>query len=320
MTRWTRAALVAAALVLAPTAAQSFPVPAAAQAAGYGDDGYWEPGTGGGADAALIPGRRAAPVAEWGTEPDPGPGPDPGYEAGGNEAGDNEAGDNEAGDNEAVADSNLCRPGTPPNARPTTQVYNADPLLGPALLPTASPVGPLLAGYGRFDGLTQSQFLQEYTNSNNTRYVYPPADGFALDGDDQPIKTRQELLPGYRLDRFGNPGGQFLSPIGTPFSSRALPPANLITPENAPLANYHVYCVVKPFDVDSGPIAPWFAQPGWGTQYKLNAAYLPEAGSTLTVTWLLRNGFLVEEDLTESGGVCDRGVARRQREADSVMC
>lgn len=307
MTRWTRVALVAAALVLAPAATQSFSVPAAIAAYGddaYGDDAYRDPGAwpdeGPG---PAVDGRGAWLPGEWGTEPDPGPGPEPGTRA---------------IDNRRSGDG-LCRPGTPPTASPTTQVYNANPLLGPALLPTASPVGPLLAGYDRFGGRTEDQFIQQYTNANHLTYVYPPFDGFALENG-RPITTRQELLTGYRLDRFGNPGGQFLSPLGTPFSSRALPPANLTTPGNAPLANYHVYCVIKPFSVDSGPIAPWFAQPGWGTQYKLNATYLPEAGTALTVTWLLQNGFLVEENLTADDGACRDGGTWRQHEPDRAMC
>ena len=31
--------------------------------------------------------------------------------------------------------------------------------------------------------------------------------------------------------------------------------------------NYYVYEVTKSFDVGAGPIAPWFEQPGGGTQY-----------------------------------------------------
>ncbi|WDZ86172.1 TNT domain-containing protein [Micromonospora cathayae] len=191
----------------------------------------------------------------------------------------------------------LCRPGVPPNAPPTTAYYDNNPLLGPAQLPTASPVGPLLAGYQRFGALTEQEFLDQYGNAAQDAYVYPPAGGFVIAPDGRPIKTAQTLLPGYRLDRFGFPGGAYLSPLGTPFSSRALPPSNLNTPANAPLANYHTYCVLKPFTVDSGPIAPWFAQPGMGTQFKLESKYLPQAGTQLSVTWLVAHGFLVEENI-----------------------
>ena len=54
--------------------------------------------------------------------------------------------------------------------------------------------------------------------------------------------------------------------------------------------------MIKAFPVDAGPIAPWFEQLGLGIQYKLDASLLPQAGTGLSVTWLLTNGYLVEED------------------------
>ncbi|MEU4565953.1 glycohydrolase toxin TNT-related protein [Micromonospora sp. NPDC023956] len=199
-----------------------------------------------------------------------------------------------------------CRPGTPPVAPPTTTYYGGNPLLGPSRAPTADPVGPLLAGYQRFGALARQDFLDQYANAAQDAYVYPPAGGFVVAPDGRPVKVAQTLLPGYRLDRFGFPGGGYLAPLGTPFGSRALPPSNLNTPEKAPLANYHVYCVLKAFTVDSGPTAPWFAQPGMGTQYKLERRHLPAAGAQLSVTWLIQHGYLVEEDLTAtSGRRCD---------------
>jgi len=191
----------------------------------------------------------------------------------------------------------LCRPGVPANAPSTTRFHDDDPLLGPAELAEASPVGPLLSGYRRFGALTKEEFLDQYAGPARDGYVYPPGFGFVIAPDGRPIRTAQQLLPGYRLDRFGFPGGMFLAPLGTPFGSRSLPPTNLRTPSDAPLSNYHVYCVLRPFTVDAGPTAPWFAQVGMGTQYKLEARYLPEAGALLSVTWLVQHGYLVEEDL-----------------------
>ncbi|SCL38233.1 Protein of unknown function [Micromonospora pallida] len=190
-----------------------------------------------------------------------------------------------------------CRPGTPPNA-PTSTAYDNNQLLGPSQAQTVDPVGPLLTDYKRFGALTTQEFLDQYTNAAQKSYVYPPAGGFVVGPDGRPVKAAQTLLPGYRLDRFGFSGGAYLAPLGTPFSARSLPPANLSTPESAPLANYHVYCVLKAFAVDSGPTAPWFGQPGMGTQFKLDQRHLPEAGGQLSITWLVENGYLVEEDLT----------------------
>ncbi|MFI9642701.1 UTRA domain-containing protein [Micromonospora sp. NPDC051925] len=151
-----------------------------------------------------------------------------------------------------AADS-LCRPGLPPDAPQTTQFYDDNRLLGPTTLPSPSPVGPLLAGYQRFGAQSEAQWVRNYTaNGAGTALVFPPENGFFLGPDGKPVKQRQTMLPGYRLDRFGFPGGAFLAPLGTPFGSRSLAPQSLNTPPTppattppAPLANYHTYCVLK---------------------------------------------------------------------------
>ncbi|GHJ49251.1 hypothetical protein Cs7R123_65930 [Catellatospora sp. TT07R-123] len=215
----------------------------------------------------------------------------------------------------AAAAASLCVPGTPDAAPATTDFYDDNFLFGPEKLPKAVPIGPLLADYHRFGALTDSVFLTQYGNDTKTRYVYPPALGYVLQPDGLPIKFPQQLQPGTRVDRFGSPGtGQFLAPLGTPFAQRGLPPSNLNTPtpeiaheDLVPLANYHVYCVLKPFGVDTGPIATWFAQPSLGTQYVLDQKYLPQ-GAAATVQWLLDNKFLVEERPPGTGyGDCADG-------------
>lgn len=35
-------------------------------------------------------------------------------------------------------------------------------------------------------------------------------------------------MPGTLVDRFGGEGGSFLSPCGTPYEKRSLPPASLV--------------------------------------------------------------------------------------------
>ncbi|RAH60013.1 hypothetical protein BO85DRAFT_511136 [Aspergillus piperis CBS 112811] len=90
---------------------------------------------------------------------------------------------------------------------------------------------------------------------------YPPNDGF---------KTGS--LPGGPrvgscVDRFGSPYGGFLAPLGTKYSARAIPPKNLIKYPNSPQFNYYVYKVKQPLIAQKGDIAPWFGQPGGGTQY-----------------------------------------------------
>ncbi|MEM8811310.1 MAG: glycohydrolase toxin TNT-related protein [Pseudomonadota bacterium] len=102
---------------------------------------------------------------------------------------------------------------------------------------------------------------------------WPPNDGF-----DGPRK-QQTLEPGTKIDRYGSEKGQYLSPDGTPFEERALPPSSAKRP-------YRRYEVKKPTQVESGPTKPWFDQKGGGTQHKL-----PE---DVSVQDLLDNGYLKE--------------------------
>jgi hypothetical protein len=185
-----------------------------------------------------------------------------------------------------------CRPGIPAVAPPTTEFLDpARPELGPAARP-APPVGPLTFFYRRFGTLTADAFAAKYRSGGS--WVYPPADGFLVLAG-HPVRYREKLAAGRRVDRFGYPGGGYLAPARTPFARRALPPQNLTTPVGTPVSNYHLYCVLVPFDVAGGPIAPWFEQPGLGWQYKLDGSYLPAAGGALSVTWLIQHGYLVEE-------------------------
>ncbi|WP_084760347.1 TNT domain-containing protein [Nocardia mangyaensis] len=194
----------------------------------------------------------------------------------------------------SAAPNEPCRPGTPDIAPETTTFYDADrQYLGPDPLPEQPPVAPLLPGYQRFGALDADAFVAKYRTDEGW-WIYPPDDGFeVLNGE--PVRYEEVLSPGERLDRFGYAGGAFLAPQGDSFAERALPPQNLNTPSGTPLSNYHQYCVLESFRVDAGPIAAWFEQPGGGTQYKLESSYLPEAGQALSVTWLLDNGYLVEE-------------------------
>ncbi len=186
-----------------------------------------------------------------------------------------------------------CMPGTPDNVPATTSFYDpARQYLGPDPLPADPPVGPLLGGYQRFGAQNVDQFVAQYRS--DTGWIYPPDDGFVSTGG-QVQRHPETIAAGKRIDRFGYAGGRYLAPAGDAFSARALPPQNLNSPGDTPLANYHLYCVLKPFQVEAGPIAPWFGQPGGGTQYMLTTDDLPEAGNSVSVTWLLQNGYLVEE-------------------------
>jgi hypothetical protein len=111
----------------------------------------------------------------------------------------------------------------------------------------------------------------EWINSDGSLRL-PPNYGFKGG-----ISVR-ELQPGQSFDRYGGVGGEFASPVGVPFEQRSLPGLSA----EAPYASYEV---VRPVPgVQTGAAAPWFGQPGGGTQYKL----------PFTIDYLLKNGFIRE--------------------------
>lgn len=103
-----------------------------------------------------------------------------------------------------------------------------------------------------------------------------------LENDGQPILGNVTLPVGRKLDRFGGENGNFFSPLGAPYIERALPPSNLDTFDGEFPYNYYVYEVTKELVVTLGPIAPWFEQPGMGTQFT----------TTSNVSVLLNDKFL----------------------------
>ena len=85
---------------------------------------------------------------------------------------------------------------------------------------------------------------------------YPGNNGFAG------ATERTFLMPGKTIDRYGGTGySRFFSPQGTADWARSLPPGTA----GQPLRTFEV---VKPFEVESGTVAPWFNQPGGGLQYR----------------------------------------------------
>jgi hypothetical protein len=81
------------------------------------------------------------------------------------------------------------------------------------------------------------------------------------------------LQPGTVVDRFGGELGRYVSPAGTAFANRSLPPEAA----SLPLTTYRV---LRPVSAEGGVVAPWFGQPGFGVQYRLpdSVARLIDAG------------------------------------------
>lgn len=173
----------------------------------------------------------------------------------------------------------------------SAELYAGDARLGPARLPRLGDVGAQLVGYSRTGRRPAEVFLNRYYDSAAGSWRYPPADGYALGPDGKPVRWVDTLVPGRRIDRYGSEYGGFLAPAGLPYTTRSIPPSNLVgTP--AAGCNYHLYEVLRPFAVQAGPIAPWFFQLGGGMQYQLTGALVPGAPARLSVLWLVDNGYL----------------------------
>jgi hypothetical protein len=108
---------------------------------------------------------------------------------------------------------------------------------------------------------------------------YPPNDGAV----GSPVRTN--LPKDYVLDRFGGEHGSFLSAAGDSFESRALPPSSVGTP------NQYVVTArgAARMTVEKAEIAPWFGEPGGGTQYRLIDA---ASGKSMSVTDAIANKWL----------------------------
>lgn len=181
----------------------------------------------------------------------------------------------------------------------SNQFLDGDARLGPEQLPTAGEIGQIVNGYDPLAGLSAVQFISTYwdptANGGSGGWRYPPDNGYLI-ANNKPVEYKVTLGPGQDVDRFGSEFGAFLAPEGTPYGQRALPPMSLDNFDPAFTCNYHEYQVLKPFLVDSGPIAPGFGQRGLGRQYQLDASLVPSAPTPLNVLWLVQHGFLARID------------------------
>ncbi|NDJ91744.1 TNT domain-containing protein, partial [Mycolicibacter kumamotonensis] len=95
------------------------------------------------------------------------------------------------------------------------------------------------------------------------------------------------LAAGTELGRFGPPSGSYLAPDGTPFAQLSLPPKSASSP-------YFRYVVDDPtmlppgWQIEQSRAAPWFHQPGGGTQYRIIAP----PGKDASVDALIESGYL----------------------------
>lgn len=117
----------------------------------------------------------------------------------------------------------------------------------------------------------------KYYDQETGNIHWPDDNGFA----GTPIETTAQK--GMVFDRYGEPTGEFMSPAGIPYEQRALAP-------HSSRAAYHRYEVQRPFRIKQGEIAPWFDEPGGGTQL----LGIDKNGKEMSVRDLLDKGYLKE--------------------------
>jgi Tuberculosis necrotizing toxin len=175
----------------------------------------------------------------------------------------------------------------------STVDYQNDARLGPKRLPNSGPLATVLKGYHRLAGMTAKKYLKTYYDTAGKTWRYPPQGGYQLTPEGQPVKMQLTMFAGQRIDRFGSEFGGYLSPEGTPYSARAIPPQSLDNATTPESCNYSRYKVLKDIPVYSGPIAEGLGQPGFGLQYVLDASIFPGAPATgFNVGYLVTNGYL----------------------------
>ena len=101
-------------------------------------------------------------------------------------------------------------------------------------------------------------FIRNEGQVNELLGIWPPNNGAYL------ATPNITLDVGMQIDRYGYPGGSFVSPLGTSFGARALPSSYEIT------RPYFQYEVIQPIaGTTQARALPWFGQPGMGTQFQL---------------------------------------------------
>jgi hypothetical protein len=170
--------------------------------------------------------------------------------------------------------------------------YHNDARLGPKRVPNAGPLATVLKGWDRLADMSAKKYLAAFYDAAAKTWRYPPQGGYQLTPEGQPVKMQLTLFAGQRIDRFGSEFGGYLSPEGTPYYARAIPPQSLDNTTTPETCNYSRYKVLKDIPVYSGPIAAGLGQPGFGLQYVLDAAIFPGSPANFNVGYLVTNGYL----------------------------
>jgi hypothetical protein len=146
--------------------------------------------------------------------------------------------------------------------------------------------GQLALNAPQFSGYTPVYVAGEVDAATGKASTYP--NPYYVDGTQKTV----QLKAGKVLQRFGAPFGGFLTDEGTPFDQLALPPLS----QTAPFAKYVVKdpAALPPgYRIEQSEVAPYFGQPGRGTQYRVIFTTAEGKDVDGSILALLNSGYLV---------------------------
>ncbi|MGH3578865.1 MAG: TNT domain-containing protein, partial [Mycobacterium sp.] len=155
---------------------------------------------------------------------------------------------------------------------PAPATTHDPPLAGNGTHVTAPPAvevpHPLPHDSPLFDGYHPIEPGPEFIRADGS-LIYPDdslaSKPYAIPG----TVIRDAHIPhGTVIDRFGYPGGYYLAPDGVPFAERALPPESALKPSYQYVVNDPT-ALPPGWHIEQSHAAPWFHQPGGGTQYRI---------------------------------------------------
>ncbi|MGV0747003.1 TNT domain-containing protein [Mycolicibacter minnesotensis] len=170
---------------------------------------------------------------------------------------------------------------------PAVLTHEHVPPSGPHVPAPEAAGHPLPADSPLFEGYHPIEPGPQFTDSAG-HLIYPndnlASKPYAIPGT---VIPHADLAAGTELGRFGPPSGSYLAPEGTPFAHLSLPPESASGP-------YFRYAVDDPtmlppgWQIEQSRAAPWFHQPGGGTQYRIIAP----PGERASIEILIQRGYL----------------------------